>query len=105
MKTLLLTTMIFLTNAAYANSENSALCEQVREYVPPALEGKPHVLKTATSDLVFWPYYVNKMELHPWEMVCREVCILKETDHWFKHRKVYTIKNTRQFTLGKSKDC
>jgi hypothetical protein len=105
-KIILLTFCIFYQSAPVsAETTSTTTCEKVESYVPPDKIDRPHVLKTGFSDLVFWPSYIDKLELNPWSLVCHEVCMLKDNVEWYKDRKVYTIKALHHIKIKHKKVC
>ena len=86
-KIILLTFCIFYQSAPVsAETTSTTTCEKVESYV-------------------FWPSYIDKLELNPWSLVCHEVCMLKDNVEWYKDRKVYTIKALHHIKIKHKKVC
>ena len=90
--------IILASSLALADSEQIT-CGVAQHYVPPKSDNQPHKITLEDVDLVFWTEDLDKMELLPWSLVTKNICIQGNVTSKHPFRSTVTIREYSQIRL------
>ena len=71
----------------------SQTCVIGQSYIPPQTIRQPHIIKTSAFNVVLWPSVLPILELEPWNLVCKKICVESKAVEITKYYKQVTIKS------------
>ena len=102
--------IFFLLNVLYdARADvplhNNEICVVGYAYLPPVTNKQPHVIKTEVIDIILWSNIAHKLELLPWDLVCKKMCFDIDKIKSTAHVKEFVINNSKDVRIDWAHNC
>tara|TARA_B100000073_G_C23714517_1_gene565443 strand:+ start:1308 stop:1604 length:297 start_codon:yes stop_codon:yes gene_type:complete len=93
-----------LALSLFTTAHANPVCGIVEHYVPPKSEKQPHKVTLGKIELVFWEKDLDRMEMLPWSLISREVCIEGKIHVNHPFMPSITIRNFDQIKFVNTQD-